>query len=104
MDCEYVLVCKWGTTEIQRPILVRTLEEAENSAQLIVNTYQNENLNIAKREGVTPQLVTGQLYRLIEHLNGNQFIARRAEEEKKLVIEIPDRKRWESDFLDDQFN
>ena len=53
MDCEYLLVCRWGTTEVQRKFHAATPEEAEETACLIIKTYQK----------YYPEIVNAELYR-----------------------------------------
>jgi len=71
MDCEYVLICKWGSIEIQHPIHGCTPQEAEETARLIIKTYQSQNVRSLP---FAPEIVEAKLYRCVKELSGAEFV------------------------------
>lgn len=65
MDCNYILVCKWGETEIQRSIHGCTPEEAEETARLVIKTYQTR---------LQLPFVSAKLFRCVKEFSGTEFI------------------------------
>ena len=71
MDCEYMLICKWGDTEIQRQFNASAPANAEEQAWRIIQIYQVENIRIFP---YMPQIVEAQLYRCYKELSGADII------------------------------
>lgn len=71
MDCDYILVCSWGTTEVTNKFHAATPKEAEETAGRIIKTYQGQNVAALP---FCPVVVKAQLYRGFKELSGEQFI------------------------------
>ncbi|MDP3763272.1 MAG: hypothetical protein Q8Q92_01275 [bacterium] len=94
MDREYILMIKsGGKTQSTEPFHAPTPEEARDLAKMRVRKAQAESVD---EFPFAPAIMTGELYRQIEEINGAQFIQREPTPSRYSVID-------DGEWLDNQF-